>query len=179
MFKSLTGNDKRPPARGKGTPVTELAPPPPVQWAVRLMYAGAGLSGVFLIFALIVTSNVKSALIKWNATLPKKQQYTLSQINNAATSYIVSTIIIGLIAIGLWLWMARLNNRGRNWARIAATVFFALWTYYTYESIGTTRGSATFITATAMVLIIWLVGLAALFFLWRAESTAYFKSGSS
>jgi len=177
MFKSLTGIDKRLPARGRGTP--ELPPPPPVQWAVRLMYAGAALSGVFLIFAVIVTSNVKSALIKWNATQPKAKQYTLSQISNAATSYIVSTIIIGLIAIALWLWMARLNNRGRNWARITATVFFALWTYYTYESIGTTRGSATFITATGMVLAIWLVGLAALFFLWRSESTVYFKSESS
>jgi len=175
MFKSLIGNDNRPPARGKG-PAVELAPPPPVQWAVKLMYAGAALSAVFLIFAVIVTSNVKSALIQWNATLPKNKQYTASQISNAATSYIVSTIIIGLIAIGLWLWMARMNNRGRSWARITATVFFVLWTYYTYENIGTTRGSATFITATAMVIAIWLVGLASLFYLWRAESSAYYKS---
>jgi uncharacterized membrane protein YozB (DUF420 family) len=178
MFKSFTD---RLPALGTGgrSAVDEPGLPATVQWAVKLMLAGAAASTVFLVFAVIVTSNVKSALLRWNASLPKGKQYTASQISNAANSYIVTTIIIGLIAIALWLWMARMNRAGRSWARITATVFFALWTYYTYTSIGSTRGSATFVTALILVLVIWVIGLAALFFLWRSESTVYFKSRSA
>lgn len=177
MFKSFTQMLPAHGLNGNGT-VEEPEPPATLQWAVRLMLAGAAVSTVFLVFAIIVTSNVKSALLEWNASLPKGKQYTVSQISNAADSYIVTTIIIGLVAIALWLWMARMNHRGRNWARITATVFFALWTYYTYDSIGSTRGSATFVAATVLVLVIWLIGLASLFFLWRPASTLYFRSAS-
>ncbi len=175
MFKSFTGNDKRLPVRGKGTAVAE-PPPPTVQWAVRLMYAGAAVSTVYLVFALIVTSTIKSTLVRWNAAEPRAKQLTSSQLNSLATYYIVSTIIIGLIAIGLWLWMARMNSAGRNWARITASVFFALWTYYTYVSIGQTRGAATLITSTVIVMVVWLVGLASLYLLWRPASSAFFKA---
>jgi hypothetical protein len=178
MFRSFIANDKRLPSRGGS--VAQPEPPVSVQRAVKFMLAGAAASTVFLIFGVIVTANVKSALTAWNATLPAKQQYTATQISNAATSYIVSTIIVGLIAIALWLWMARMNNRGgRSWARIAATVFFALWTFYTYQNIGGTRGSATFVAALVIILVIWLIGLASLYFLWRPDSTAYYKSAPS
>ena len=30
--------------------------------------------------------------------------------------------------IALWLWMARANGQGRNWARILSTVLFGLGT---------------------------------------------------
>jgi hypothetical protein len=177
MFRSFIANDKR--LLGGGGSVAQPEPPVSVQRAVRLMLAGAAASTAFLIFGVIVTANVKNALTQWNATLPKAKQYTPTQISNAATSYIVSTIIVGLIAIALWLWMARVNNRGRNWGRIIASVFFALWTFYTYQNIGGTRGSATFIVALVIILIIWLIGLGSLWFLWRPDSTGYFKSASS
>ncbi len=32
--------------------------------------------------------------------------------------------IASLVVIALWLWMARENGQGRNWARILATVLF-------------------------------------------------------
>ncbi len=174
MIKSFT---QMLPVRGGGTD-TEPEAPPPVLQAVRLMLAGAAASTVYLVFAVIVTANVKSALTAWNATLPKAKQYTPSQISNAANSYIITTIVIGLIAIALWLWMARKNRAGRGWARITATAFFALWTYYTYVSIGETRGSATFIAALVLVLVIWVIGLGSLYFLWRPASTEFFKSQS-
>lgn len=176
MFKSSTASDKKLSIRGIGA-VSDSEAPPTVQWAVRFMLFGAAISTIYLIFAVIVTSGVKSALVKWNAGLPKSQQHTAQQISNAATDYIVSTIIIGLIAIGLWLWMARMNGGRRTWARITASVFFALWTYYTYSSIGQLHGgSATFVAALVITFAIWLVGLAALYFLWRPESSSYYKS---
>jgi hypothetical protein len=185
MFKSFTASDKKLPVSSKLSsrskqPQSSLdsEPPATVQWAVKLMLAGAAVSTVSLVFALIVTTSVKSSLVRWNATEPKAKQLTASQLNSLATYYIVSTIIIGLIAIGLWLWMARMNTAGRNWARITASVFFLLWTYYTYVSIGQTHGAATLITSTAIVLVTWLIGLASLYLLWRPASSAFFKAQS-
>ena len=34
----------------------------------------------------------------------------------------------GLVVVSLWLWMARANGQGRNWARILSTVLFVLAT---------------------------------------------------
>jgi hypothetical protein len=191
MFKSFTEklpSGSKPSSRSggsrqggsrQGKPAADVTPPATMQWAVKLMLAGAAVSTVYLVFALIVTASIKSSLVRWNATEPKAKQLTASQVNSLATYYIVSTIIIGLIAIGLWLWMARMNSAGRSWARIAATVLFVLWSYYTYVSIGQTHGAATLITSTVIVLVTWLIGLAALFLLWRPASSAFYKAQSS
>jgi hypothetical protein len=155
------------------------APPASVQWAVKLMQAGAAVSTVYLIFALAVTATVKGSLTTWNAEQAKSKQLTAAQINSIATFYIVSAIVTGLVAIALWIWMAKVNSAGRNWARITASVFFVLWSLYTYNSLGGTRGAATLIISTVIVLVIWLIGLGALFMLWRQESTAFFRAQSA
>jgi hypothetical protein len=183
MFKSFTDKlptsskpSSKPPRSSRGSsPVPDATPPDTVQWAVKLMLAGAAVSTVYLVFALIVTASIKGDLVRWNATQTKAKQLTASQLNSLATYYIVSTIIVGLIAIGLWLWMARMNTRGRKWARIVATVLFALWSYYTYVSIGESHGAATLITSTVIVLVTWLIGLASLFLLWRPASSAFYS----
>jgi Kef-type K+ transport system membrane component KefB len=76
--------------------------------------------------------------------------------------------------------MARTNEAGRNWARITATVFFGLWTLYTYSILGELRGgvsvTATVILSLVLVLALWVIGVAAVFQLWRPSSTAYFKA---
>ena len=48
------------------------------------------------------------------------------QVHNAEVAAVVTSVIGGVIAVGLWLWMAWANGRGRRWARIVATVFFAI-----------------------------------------------------
>ena len=45
-------------------------------------------------------------------------------------------MVFGLVVIALWLWMARANGQGRNWARILSTVLFGL---ATLELIGSGR----------------------------------------
>ena len=190
MFKSFTEklptsskpSSRSPQPSKKGSrspaPAPDPTPPPTVQWAVKLMAAGAAVSTVYLVFAVIVTASIKTDLTRWNATEPKSKQLTASQLNSLATYYVVSTIVIGLLAIGLWLWMAKMNSKGRKWARIVATVLFALWSYYTYVSIGETHGAATLITSTVIVLVTWLIGLGALFLLWRPASSAFYNEQS-
>ena len=192
MFKSFTEKlptsskpssrspqSSKPQSSKKGAPPSpDPTPPTTLQWARKLMVAGAAVSTVYLVFAVIVTASIKTDLSRWNATEPKSKQLTASQLNSLATYYVVSTIVIGLLAIGLWLWMAKMNSKGRKWARIVATVLFALWSYYTYVSIGETHGAATLITSTVIVLVTWFIGLGALFLLWRPASSAFYNEQS-
>ena len=61
-----------------------------------------------------------------------------------------------LIGVLLWVWMAWANNKGRNWARIVASVLFGLNTISLLLSPG--RASITII----FEILGWLVGLGAI-----------------
>jgi hypothetical protein len=170
MFKSLTASDKKLPA-GNGQPEADSASPPiTVQRAVKLMYGGAATSTVYLIAALATMGSLKSALDSANKAA--KHPLTASQVNTQATTYILYVVFVGIVAITLWLWMARANGQGKNWARVTATVLFCLWTINTVGTIAGTR------LALAMVfpVIAWLLGIGTVFLLWRPDSTAFFKS---
>ena len=51
-------------------------------------------------------------------------------------------IVLGLVAAALWLWMARANGHGRNWARILSTVLFGLATLEAIRAGSAVRSSA-------------------------------------
>jgi len=183
MFKSFTASDKKPPAKpGRAGAPDLTAPPAPVQRAVRLMRAGAAVSAVSLIITIIGAFSLKHDMLTANAQKAKDQQLTASQISNTATGLIIYTILIGLISIGLWLWMARMNAAGRRWARITASAFFVLWSLYTYSVLSELHGgvtvTATLIVSLVLILGLWVLGAATIFYLWRPDSTAYFKAES-
>jgi hypothetical protein len=186
MFKSFTTSDKKQPAKpGRARPADLAgppAPPPPVYRAVRLMQAGAVVSTLSLIFTVIGSFSLKHNMMTANAQKLQDHQITASQISNTATGLIIYTIVIGLVSIGLWLWMARMNEAGRRWARITASVFFALWSLYTYSVIGELHGgvtvTATLIVSMVLILALWVIGAATIFYLWRPASTAYVKAQS-
>lgn len=186
MFKSFTASDKKQPAKPGRTGPADLtgpqAPPAPVHRAARLMQAGAVVSTLSLIFTVIGSFSLKHNMMTANAQKLQDHQITASQISSTATGLIVYTIVIGLVSIGLWLWMARMNEAGRRWARITASVFFALWSLYTYSVIGELHGgvtvTATLIVSLILILALWVIGAATVFYLWRPASTAYFKAQS-
>jgi hypothetical protein len=146
-------------------PAQRPAPPTSVQTAVRLMYAGAAISAISFILGLATLGSLKRTLEK------KYPTYTSAHINALVTSSVVVVIVVGIIAVGLWVWMARMNLKGRNWARITGTVFFGL---NTLDLLGVFNGSASSVSA-VFAIVTWLVGLGAVIMLWRRESTAYFK----
>ena len=141
------------------------APPTSVQTAVRLMYSGAVISAISFILGLATLGNLKHTLQKDHPS------YTTAHINSLVTASIVFIIVVGIIGVGLWVWMARMNLKGRNWARILGTVFFAI---DTLDLLAVFRGSTGAISA-VFAIVTWLVGLGAVIMLWRRESTAYFK----
>jgi hypothetical protein len=66
--------------------------------------------------------------------------------------------------------MARANRNGLKWARIVASVLFALGTWNLISHI---IGAAT-VTNLAYTALMWLAGAGAVFFLWQKDSGAYF-----
>ena len=80
-------------------------------------------------------------------------------------------IAAGVIAAVVWVVLARSCQRGRGWARITGTVLFALATVDT--AVGLTTPIAVAVRLWAVVT--WLAGLAAVVFLWRRTSSAYFR----
>ena len=156
---------QRYPSSGKPVELERLPAPPPVMNAVKLMYVGAAVSTVSLIISLADIGGVKTAIKK------AKPSWTAAQVNQYDRFLITVAIVSGVIGIGLWLWMARADNQGKNWARILSTVLFCLATLDLVGVFGEPK------TALGLIfpVLTWLVGLGAVFLLWRPESSAFFK----
>jgi hypothetical protein len=146
-------------------------PPVPnsVQTAVKLMYAGAALSLIELIVGLTTIGSLKSAII----TAGKKagKHYTATQVHSLEVTSVALGVIVGLIAIGLWLWMARASAGGHNYARIVGTVLFALNTLSLLANLARPHVGLSLV----FTVLVWLVGLGAVIMLWRRESGEYFS----
>jgi hypothetical protein len=132
------------------------------------MYVGAATSIVGIIIDIVTVGATKSAIEKRSPNL------SASQVSSVQHTLIAAFIVGGLVGAALWLFIARSSLSGKNWARITGTVFFAI---ATVDTIG---GLAVPTAAVAKVwgAVVWLVGLAAVLFLWRRDSTAFFKGAT-
>jgi len=139
--------------------------PPSVLNAVKLMYVGAAISTVSLVISLVDISGTKEAIRKARPNL------TAAQVNQLNTFIITLAIVSGVLGVALWLWMARANSQGRNWARIMSTVLFGLATLDLYGVLSQPKT----VLGLVFPVLTWLAGLGAVIFLWRKESTEFFK----
>lgn len=144
-------------------------PPQTVRRAVNLMYAGAALSAIEIIIGLFTVGSLKSAI---RSQYPN---YSASQIHTAQVAALTVAVVVGLLGVGLWIWMARANLAGRTWARIVATVLFAINTIDLLAAIVQPHSVVSLVLA----VLVWLVGLGAIFMLWQRESSAYFQARSA
>jgi hypothetical protein len=156
---------QRYPSSGKPVEVERPPAPPAVANAVKLMYVGAAVSTVSLVITLADIGGVKTAIKK------AKPSWTPAQVNQYDRFLIIVAILSGVIGIALWLWMAWANNQGKNWARIFSTVLFCL---ATLDLVGV-FGQPKTLLGLLFPLLTWVVGLGAVFLLWRSDSTAFFK----
>jgi hypothetical protein len=153
------------PSTGKPVEPERGPAPPAVLNAVKLMYVGAAVSTVSLIISLASIGGTKDAIKKARPSL------TATQVNQLNTFIIALAVVSGVIGVALWLWMARKNGEGKNWARILSSVLFLLATLDLFGVLSQPK------TALGLVfpLLTWLVGLGAVILLWRKESTEFFK----
>jgi hypothetical protein len=142
-------------------------PPAPksVLNAVKFMYAGAASSLIGIVVDIATLSGTKRAIEKKNPAL------SISQVNTREHALLVGFIIAGVIGVAVWLWLARSCLGGKNWARITGTVLFAIATIDLLVGFGISVAGVVHIYG----LLVWLIGLVAVIFLWRRDSSAYFK----
>jgi hypothetical protein len=142
-------------------------PPAPksVLNAVKFMYAGAASSLIGIVVDIATLSGTKRAIEKKNPAL------SISQVNTREHALLVGFIIAGVIGVAVWLWLARSCLGGKNWARITGTVLFAIATIDLLVGFGISVAGVVHIYG----LLVWLIGLCAVIFLWRRDSSAYFK----
>jgi len=160
------------PSSGQSAEPLRPAAPAPVRTAVKLMYAGAAVSTVPLIIALAYAGDIKAYHLRWNG-----HSLTAAQLSQWRPLIIAVAIVTGLVVPALWLWMARANGQGRDWARILSTVLFGVATLDLTSVFGTPIGVEVGVMAPGPIFVLtWLVGLAAVWLLWRPDSSAFFKS---
>jgi hypothetical protein len=153
------------PSSGKSVEPERPPAPPSVLNAVKLMYAGAAVSTVSLVVSLVDISGTKAAIRRARPSL------TATQVSQLNTFIITLAVVSGVIGIALWLWMAKANGQGRNWARILSSVLFGL---ATLDMFGVLSQPKTLLGLVFPVLT-WLIGLGAVILLWRKDSSAFFK----
>jgi hypothetical protein len=141
--------------------------PDPVRRAVRFMLVGAGATAIWGLFFIIA-----AAVDASSAVGPDGKKVSGSGL----AAEVVLLALEAVIYVALWVLMARKCQSGRNWARIASTVLFVLWSYQTYGTIGSVSSSPVLVVNLILVLAIWVIGLGALIMLWRQESSAFFRA---
>jgi hypothetical protein len=144
------------------------AAPAPLLMAVRLMYVGAALSVVELIVGLATLGSLKAAILK------DHPGYTNAQLNDAKASLLAATVLFGVVAVGLWIWMARANGAGKGWARIVASILFVLGTLDLFGEGAQAHAAVSLVFG----LLVWIAGLGAIILIWRGDSRRYFAAVS-
>jgi hypothetical protein len=148
-----------------------------VRAAVRLMYAGAALGAAELVIGL--------ALIIVDIQVAARGQFLGHSLAAHKPFVITVWIVFGLAVIALWLWMARANGQGRNWARRVSGVLFVLATLQLggafTRPVSQAGFGVTVLDYGSAVLFVagWLAGGAAVWLLWRPASDAFFKPPGS
>ena len=140
--------------------------PPSVLNAVKLMYAGAAVSTVSLVISLADISGTKAAIKKARPNLTATQISQLNTLHHHPGRRVRPGSGSRCGCGCRWA-----NGQGKNWARIVSTVLFGL---ATLDLIGVFSQPKTVLGLVFPVLT-WLVGLGAVFLLWRPDSSAFFK----
>ena len=147
--------------------------PAAIKNAVKVIYAGA--AAYVVSFAVNLPAMVKRTTK--TLTNPQAQPgthvkahppFTQAQAGRIA---LIAAVIVGLVYVALWLWMAWANKGGRPWARTLSTVFFAASTVAKPALIGLQSGVAGMTLGWA----VWLIGAGAVALLWLPESNAYYR----
>jgi hypothetical protein len=132
--------------------------------AVRLMYAGAAYALIYAIgFVAVVGGIIKN--------------HPYGMLARAGLASIAAPVILlSLVEIALWLWVARGCRNRRNGARMTGTVLFGIHTLgalvlvSTHSSLGLTN---------VLTLLSWLIACGAAVSLWRPASSAFFAAHDS
>lgn len=169
-----------------GPPTVPTERPKTLTYAVYGMWLGAFLSVVSMILTVVGydAGTMRDAMMTGFEDDPRLEDSGLdpgSFIDAFIPVLMVGIVVLGVVTLGLWIWMAVVNGKGRNWARIVATVFGAFAVFGSLSSIANIPAALSMDAAdTVMVLqsvVLGLVDLALaitiLVLLWVPSTNAY------
>jgi hypothetical protein len=139
--------------------------PRSVLTAIKVMYAGAAASAIHAV-VYVATQGAEKAAIE--RRYPHKPAGTVSTLTHVT---VIGGVIVGLLGAALFIWVARSCRRGRNWARVTATVLFVLGVLAAVYDLVSPRAAAVTVVSFGVCLI----GLAAVVLLWLGSASAWFK----
>ena len=174
MYQPYPGGDQ-PPAQSAQFEAPVRPPiPQSVTRAVQVMYLGAVASLIGIIIELLTRHSLRTFIA--NHATRNGSRLTAAQVADTYHAELVVLVVVGLIGIGLWIWMARMNKAGKNWARITSTVFFAIETISALTAVSGVGQLAGAGAGRFYGLLVWLIGLGAIILLWQRQSSEYFQS---
>jgi hypothetical protein len=186
------------PASGHWQPPTPPDQRPrPLVIAVGLMYVAAVVEIVYAVADGQWLASYLSSLfaaIEAADTPGSGGQVPASEIKHLI---LVFAIVMGITAALIWLWIAWKNRAGRHWARVVATVLFALSCLglpelltgghlSTMPSTFTAADGATIAVPPLAIpawliaagVVSWLLGLAIVILLWQRAASRYYDAVS-
>jgi hypothetical protein len=165
--------------------------------AVWLMYVAAAVEVVYAVAEGQWLASYMSSLFTTIEAADASGSGSQMPIGGIKDLILVSSVVVGIVAVLIWLWIAWKNRAGRNWARVVATVFFALsclglpelltgGRLSTMPSTFTATDGATIalppLAMPAWVIaacaVNWLLGLAIVILLWQRAASQYYNAVS-
>lgn len=147
----------------------EPDPPPSLATAVKGMYVGAALSAIGILVSLTQRDAIRDQLAEDDSSL------TQDELDTAVNVGMAFSVILGVVVVGLWIWMARSNERGQTWARTTATVLGALNILSLLGSLA--MGQTTAVSALVGALSL-ILAAGILYLLYRPDSSEYYRARS-
>ena len=137
--------------------------PRTVRTAVTLMLAGAIAELAALIITIATMGSVRAAVAARDAALLPAMQV-----------HLVAGLVVGPLAVGMWLWLAWANGRGQDWARLVSMASFALVTLSLLNALAQ-QAATTAPASTIAAAVVWFLGLASLALIFTPAASRYYR----
>ncbi len=140
--------------------------PHTIRLAARVMYIGALASAIQVVVTFVTAGATKTAVARKYPTL------SASSVTGVTHFAVIAGAALALIAVVLFVWIARACVEGKNRARVVATVLCAIGILFALiEPFAGARSTGDFIVS----YVVYGIGLVSTCILWLSSSSAYFR----
>ncbi len=146
------------------------SPPASIINAKYAMWAGAVMQLLTIPVTLLMLGEMREVIEE--SLRESGQTYDEAIVDFSLAVGVGFALVLSVLGAALWFLMAFLTVKGKGWARIVATVLYVIYVLY---SIGGLVQPSSML-ALALSIIVLIIGAVATFFLWRKDSTAWFKA---
>ena len=117
---SAHGDHAPMPGEPHSAPAVVGPPPPPVENAVRLMFARAALGVLGLIVLFLTKDSLREQIQRSDPSL------STGTVDTATTAALTFSSVLGIVFLALYLLLALQVRKGKGWARIVTLVLAGL-----------------------------------------------------